>query len=40
MFNGGNGDRRDVPNIAVVLTDGGSNDKQRTVETARKAKER
>ena len=36
-FNG-NGDRRNVPNIAVIITDGGSNEKQETMEAAYKAK--
>ncbi len=34
MFTAGNGDREGVPNIAVVLTDGGSNDKAQTMQEA------
>ena len=30
MFSGANGDRTGVANIAVILTDGGSNDKEAT----------
>ena len=37
MF-GGSGDRSNVPNLAVVLTDGNSNDKDATVEEAMAAK--
>ena len=40
MFNGNNGDRSGVDNIVVILTDGGSNNKQQTVEMAITAKSR
>ena len=30
MFNGGAGDRSDVTNVVVILTDGGSNNKEDT----------
>jgi hypothetical protein len=33
-----NNDRSNPPNIAVVLTDGGSNEKQKTIESAIRAK--
>lgn len=38
MFTGGNGDRSSVPNVAIVLTDGGSDDKDSTVSEALLAK--
>ena len=34
MFTRGNGDRDNVPNVLVVLTDGGSNDKEKTITEA------
>lgn len=30
MFTSGNGDRPDVPNVAIVITDGGSNTPDKT----------
>ena len=38
MFTLGNGDRQDAPNVAVVFTDGESNDPQATMQEAFKAK--
>lgn len=34
MFTAANGDRESSPNIVVVITDGGSNDKYKTIEEA------
>ena len=39
MFSAANGDRADVPNVAIVITDGDSNDRERTVEAALRAKQ-
>lgn len=36
MFNSGSGDRSNSPNIVVVMTDGGSNDREKTQEEAYK----
>ena len=38
MFTSNRGDRNDVPNVVVFLTDGNSNDKDATVEAAMKVK--
>lgn len=36
MFTEANGDRKDSPNLVVVVTDGGSNDKDITIDEAYK----
>ena len=38
MYNSNNGDRSDKPNVALVITDGKSNDRQRTLTNAREAR--
>ena len=38
MFSVQTGDRPDVPNVAVLLTDGSSNDRKATIEAALKVK--
>jgi len=40
MFNSAHGDRAGVPDVAVVVTDGKSNDRAATVSEARGAKQR
>ena len=40
VFTSGNGDRAGSPNIAVILTDGGSNSKAETITEALEAKKR
>ena len=38
VFNNGRGDRTDVPNVVVLMTDGGSNNKEDTIAAAIQAK--